>query len=125
MRSALTMLLSLFLAVACFGQLSAAKWKVATITGVKVHEPAVGSDSSAPQYEVTSRVDNTEYVVLYVAPVGTLPDIARYRLGQDIPVLVGTDSIKYNDMTGTTREVPILSRRTIPSSAAKKLDDKR
>ncbi len=85
MKTALTLLLSLLFAVACFGQSSAAKWKVASITGVRVHEPAVGSDSSAPQYEVTSRIENTEYVVLYVVPAGTLPDIARYRLGQEIP----------------------------------------
>jgi len=126
MRKALTLLLSLLLAATCLAQSSAAKWKVATITGVKVHEPAAGNESSAAaQYEVTARVENTEYVVLYVAPDGTLPDIARYRLGQDVPVLVGTDTIKYNDITGTTREVPILSRRKSPTTAAKKPEDKR
>ena len=126
MRTALMLLMSLSLATICLAQSSAAKWKVATITGVKVHEPAVGNDSSAAQYEVTSRIEDTEYVVLYVAPAGSLPDVARYRLGQEIPVLVGTDSIKYNDMTGTTREVPILSRRNIPAvSTAKKPDVKR
>ena len=90
-----------------------------------MHEPAAGTELSAAQYEVTARVENTEYVVLYVAPAGSLPDVARYRLGQEIPVLVGTDSIKYNDLTGTTREVPILSRRNIPAvSTAKKPDGK-
>jgi hypothetical protein len=124
MRRALILLLSAMLAPLCLGQSSAAKWKVATITGVKVHEPAAGNDSSATQYEVTSKVEDTEYVVLYVAPAGSLPDVARYRLGQDVPVLVGTDTIKYSDLTGTTREVPILSRRKIPTTAAKKPDDK-
>jgi len=123
MRKALTLLLSLLLAATCLAQSSAAKWKVATITGVKVHEPAAGNESSAAaQYEVTARVENTEYVVLYVAPAGSLPDTARYRLGQDVPVLVGTDTIKYNDMTGTTREVPILSRRNLPTSTPAKGD---
>jgi len=125
MRTVLMLLLSVSLAATCLGQSSAAKWKVATITGVKVHEPAAGNDSSAPQYEVTSRIEDTEYVVLYVAPAGSLPDTARYRLGQDLLVLVGTDTIKYNDITGTTREVPILSRRNIPAvSTAKKPDVK-
>jgi len=124
MKRALILLLSAILAPLCLGQSSAAKWKVATITGVKVHEPAVGNDSSATQYEVTSKVEDTEYVVLYVAPAGSLPDVARYRLGQDVPVLVGTDTIKYSDLTGTTREVPILSRHKIPTTAAKKPDDK-
>jgi len=127
MRTALMLLLSLSLAATCLAQSSAAKWKVATIMGVKVHEPAAGNESSAAaQYEVTARVENTEYVVLYVAPAGSLPDTARYRLGQDLLVLVGTDTIKYNDMTGTTREVPILSRRNIPTATtAKKPDGKR
>jgi len=124
MRTALMLVMSLLLATTCLGQSSAAKWKVATITGVKVHEPAAGNDSSAPQYEVTSKVEDTEYVVLYVVPAGSLPDMVRYRLGQEVPVLVGTDTIKYSDMTGTTREVPILSRRKIPTTAAKKPDDK-
>lgn len=125
MRTALMLVLYLLLAATCLGQSSAAKWKMASITGVKVHEPATGNDSSATQYEVTSKVEDTEYVVLYVAPAGSLPDIARYRLGQDVRVLVGTDTIKYNDITGTTREVPILSRRKIPTTAAKKPDGKR
>jgi len=123
MRTALIWLLSLLLGTTCLAQ-STPTWKVATITGVKVHEPAAGNDSSAPQYEVTSKIEDTEYVVLYVAPAGSLPDVARYRLGQEVPVLVGIDTIKYNDMTGTTREVPILSRRKIPTTAAKKPDDK-
>ena len=122
MRMAAILLLSAMLTPLCLGQSSAAKWKVATITGVKVHEPAGGNDSSAAQYEVTSRIENIEYVVLYVAPAGSLPDVARYRLGQEVPVLVGTDTIKYNDMTGTTREVPILSRRNLPASTPAKED---
>jgi hypothetical protein len=126
MRTALTLLLFLSLAATCLAQSSAAKWKVATIMGVKVHEPAAGNGSSAPQYEVTSRIEDTEYVVLYVAPAGSLPDVARYRLGQDVVVLVGTNTIKYNDITGTTREVPILSRRNIPTvTMAKTPDGKR
>jgi hypothetical protein len=125
MRTALMLLMSLALVTTCLAQSSAAKWKVATIMGVKVHEPAAGTELSAAQYEVTARVENTEYVVLYVAPAGSLPDTPRYRLGQDVLVLVGTDTIKYNELGGITREVPILSRRNIPAvTMAKKPDGK-
>ena len=124
MRTVLMLFLPLLLASACLGQSPAAKWKVATITGVKVHELAAGKEPSATEYEVTSRIENVEYVVLYAAPPGKIPDMVRYRLGQEVPVLVGTDTIKYNDMTGTTREVPILSRRTIPTTTAEKPEDK-
>jgi hypothetical protein len=126
MRTALILLMVLALAATCLAQSSPAKWKVATIMGVKVHQPVSGDESSAAQYDVTAKVENTEYVVLYVAPPGSLPDTARYRLGQDLLVLVGTDTIKYNDITGTTREVPILSRRKIPAvTTTKKPDGKR
>jgi len=122
MRTVLMLLMSLSLAATCLAQSSAAKWKVATIMGVKVHEPVAGNESSAAQYEVTAKIENTEYVVLYVAPSGSVPDIVRYHLGQEVPVLVGTDTIKYNDITGTTREVRILSRRNLPTSTPAKED---
>jgi hypothetical protein len=124
MRRALMLLMSLSLATICLGQSASARWQVATITEAKLHSPTAGNDSSTVQYEVTARIENTEYVVLYVAPAGSLPDVARYRLGQDVPALVGTDTIKYSDLTGTTRDVPILSRRKIPTTAGKKPDDK-
>jgi hypothetical protein len=54
MRTVLMLLMSLSLATTCLAQSSAAKWKVATITGVKVHEPVAGNESSAAQYEVTA-----------------------------------------------------------------------
>ena len=90
---------------------SSEKWQVATIMDVKVHSPAPGEDANA--YDVTVRVGNTEYVVLYAPPDGSFRDEVRYRLGIDSLVQVGTDSIKYNDMLGKTYEVPIISRRTI------------
>jgi hypothetical protein len=58
------------------------------------------------------RVGNTEYVVLYTPPDGT--DVVEYRLGRDGLVLVGTDTIKFSDMLGRPREVPILHRRAVP-----------
>ena len=92
---------------------SSEKWQVATIMDVTVHPPASGGDANAIAYDVTVRVGNTEYVVLYVPPEGSFRDAVRYRLGIDSLVLVGTDTIKYNDMLGKTYEVPIISRRTI------------
>ena len=92
---------------------SAEKWQVATILDVKVHPPAPGGDANAIAYDVTVRVGNAEYVVLYVPPDGSFQEAVKYRIGIDSLVLVGTDSIKYNDTLGTTYEVPIISRRAI------------
>jgi hypothetical protein len=91
---------------------------------VKAHPPAAGEDAPAVRYDVTLKVGNTEYVVLYVPPDGTLKEIVEYRLGMDGLVLVGTDTIKYNDMLARTREVPIISRRTIPPKSTEKKPEK-
>jgi hypothetical protein len=57
------------------------------------------------------RVGNTEYVVLYVPPDGSVKEIVEYSLGQDRLALVGTETIKFNDALGRTWEVPILRLR--------------
>jgi len=82
--------------------------------GAKVHQSTAGDDSFSRQYDVTVRVGTTEYVVLYVAPEVGLIDTVRYRLGEDLLVLVGPENIKYNEMTGSTREVTILHHRDLP-----------
>ena len=94
-----------------------AKWQVATIMEVKIHLPAAGEDANAIQYDVTVRVGDTEYVVLYVPPDGGFKEGVKYKLGIGGLVLVGTDTIKYNDDLGNTREVRIISRRSIAANS--------
>jgi len=125
MRRVVIVWLCFLLAVACFAQSPSAKWQVATIMDVKAHPPTAGEDPSAVQYDVTLRVGSMEYVVLYVPPDGTLKEIIQYRLGQDGLVLVGTDTIKYNDTLGRTREVSILRRRTIAANTADNKPEKK
>ena len=60
----------------------ASKYQVATITAVKPHQPA--SDASdAASYDVTVKVDNTLYVVLYTPPLGT--NTVKYAAGRELP----------------------------------------
>ncbi len=113
MRIAAPLLVACLGMVLCLGQSSSSKWEPATIMAVQAHPPAAGEGSSQVRYDVTLRVGTTEYIVLYVPPDGTLRDIVKYRLGMDGLVLVGTDTIKYNDILAITREVPIISRHTI------------
>ncbi len=117
--------ISLFLLLAtCLAESPSAKWQVATIMEVKAHPQTDGVEPSTPQYDVTVRVGTVEYVVLYVPPDGT--QTIRYLLGIDHLVLVGDSTIKYNDLLGASREVPILrSRRIQPVTAASKPEVKR
>ena len=85
------------------------KWQIATITEVKPH-PAAGENTSDPiTYDVTVKVGETVYVVRYTTPSDALPP--RYAAGRDLLVLVGKDTITYNDMLGRSFEVPIQSQK--------------
>ena len=123
MKTALTFFFSFVMLTSCFGQSTSTKWQVATIMDIKAHPPAAEDEAAPVQYYVTVRVDNTEYVVLYVAPDANLKDVIGYYPGMDGLVLVGADKIKYNDMLGRTRELPIISRRAISAKSPEKKTD--
>ena len=111
----------------CFGQSSSssspaaasAKYQPAQVMAVKVHQPIEDKDSRLARYDVTVRVGETEYVVLYTPPEGI--DVVEYQLGRTGMVLVGPDSLKWFDILNRPREAPILRRRVIPpkTTAAK------
>ena len=90
---------------------SASKWQVATITEVKPH-PAAGENASDPiTYDVSVKVGDTIYLVLYTTPLGEIPP--KYAAGRDLLVFVGKNTITYNDMLGRSLQVPIESQRPV------------
>jgi|ERR1017187_813987 hypothetical protein len=96
------------LALAALGQ-STSKYQVGTITEVKPHQAAGDGGSDATSYDVSVKVGDTIYVVLYTTPLG---DVApKYAAGRDLLVLVGKNTITYNDMLGQSLQVPIESQR--------------
>jgi len=89
---------------------SPSKYQVGTITDVKPHQPASGAPSAVVSYDVSLKVDDTIYVLLYTPPLGMIT--VRYAAGRELLVLVGKKTITYNDIVGNSLEVPIISRRT-------------
>src|SRR5215469_14343927 len=85
------------------------KYEVATITDVQIHP---GNGSGAASYDVSVKVGKTIYVLLYKDPSGS--GTVKYAAGREGLVLVGKDSIRYNDLLGESHELPILSRRSAP-----------
>jgi hypothetical protein len=86
---------------------SASKWQVATITEVKAH-PAAEEDAFDPiTYDVSVKVDDTIYLVRYTTPAGEIAP--KNAAGRDLLVLVGKNTITYNDMLGRSLQVPIES----------------
>jgi hypothetical protein len=93
---------------------STSQYQEATITEVKVHEAGerVGA-SDAVSYDVSVRVGDTSYVVLYNPP---LRDISvKYAAGRSGLVLVGKNTIRYNDLLGRSFDLPIESQKAAPS----------
>jgi len=105
---------------------STSKYQVGTITEVKTHLTDASSTSDAVSYDVSVKVGNTIYMVLYTPPLGE--ETVKYSAGRDLLVLVGKRTIRYNDILGQSFEVPIESQKPAAkpdqskaaSSAAKK-----
>ncbi len=91
-----------------FGQ-SASKYQVGTITEVKVHQPAGSGASNATSYDVSVKVGDTIYVVLYTPELGQ--ETVKYAAGREILVLVGKTTITYNDIMGRSFSVPIEGQK--------------
>jgi len=110
----------LFICVSSFLALcqSPSKYQVGTITDVKPHPSAGGASSNPTSYDVSLKVDDTTYVVLYTPPLGMTT--VRYAAGRELLVLVGKTTITYNDILGNSSEVQIVSRKTAPSAKRSK-----
>jgi len=93
---------------------SASKYQVGTITAVKPHQSGSDARSDATSYDVSVRVGNTVYVVLYTPPLGM--NTVNYAAGRELLVLVGKKTITYNDIMGSSHEVPIVSQKPATDS---------
>lgn len=91
-----------------FGQ-STSKYQVGTITEVKAHQAAGSGASDTTSYDVSVKVGDTIYVVMYTPPLGE--DTVKYAAGRDLLVLVGKNTITYNDILGRSFAVPIERRQ--------------
>ena len=88
---------------------STSKYQVATILEVKPLHNAGDPASDATSYNVSVKVGDTIYVVLYTTPLGEVPP--TYAAGRQMLVLVGKNAITYNDILGRSLQVPIESQK--------------
>src|SRR5277367_259185 len=87
---------------------STTQYKVGTITAVQPHPSAAGSNPSADSYDVSLKVGDTTYIVLYTPPYGL--QTVRYATGREFMVVVGEKTITFNDTLGNSSELPIESQ---------------
>jgi hypothetical protein len=105
------------LALAALGQ-STSKYEVGMIIDVKARQVAGDSTSDPASYDVSVKVGDTIYVVLYTPPLGDLPP--KYITGREMLVLVGKNTITYNDMLGRSLQVRIQSQKPAADPKASK-----
>jgi len=88
---------------------------------VQPHESASAKADDAARYDVSVKVGNTLYVILYAPPPGA--DITQYAVGRDLLVSIEGDTLTFNDVHGQKTQVPILRRETLPDPGAPTLSD--
>jgi hypothetical protein len=88
---------------------STSKYQVGTITEVKPHQIATQGSSDVASYDVSVKVGDTIYLVLYTPPLGE--GTPEYAAGRELLVLVGKNTITYNDILGRSFDVPIESQK--------------
>jgi hypothetical protein len=92
----------------------ASKYQVGSITAVNAHpDDAENGNTGTARYDISVKIGDTAYVVLYTASPGTYG--VQQAAGHDLLVLVGIDTITFNDLLGRRSEVPILRREALPA----------
>ena len=88
---------------------STSKYEVGAITEVKPHQAAAHGSPDVSRYDVSVKVGDTIYLVLYTPPLGEITP--QYAAGRELLVLVGKNTITYNDILGRSFDVPIESQK--------------
>ena len=100
--------------LSAFSQTSSPKYQPGTIMDVTEHHNSAQHDTDVRQYDVSVKVANTTYVVLFTPPTGS--NSVTYARGTDLLVLVGSNTLTFNKGSVKT-EVPILSREVGPAQS--------
>lgn len=103
-------------AITLLGQSETQKYQSATVLDAKEHQGPVSDkaeDPSITRYDITIRVKDTEYVVLFTPRPGTHG--FQYMNGTTLLVLVKDNTVTFNDILGRSMTAPILSQRPAAS----------
>jgi len=97
---------------------SAPKYQLGNITEVRPHQNAELGASDATGYDVSVKVGDTIYTVLYTPALEE--ETVKYIAGRDLVVLVGETTIRYTDILGQSHELRIESQSLLAIRAAQK-----
>jgi hypothetical protein len=96
------------------GQTPPSNYQRGTIIAVTPHQNAEGEHTpDLARYDVSVKVGNTNYVVLFTPPNGS--NTVEYSTGTDMLFLVGDNTLTFNSMVSGKTEMPILRREALPA----------
>lgn len=95
-------------------QTPSSKFEPGTIMAVTPHTTPGQRDTSVTQYDVSLKVGQTTYVVLYAPPNGG--NTVTYATGDEVLVLVGSTTVAINTPSGKV-DAPILRHETGPAQS--------
>lgn len=99
--------------LSAMGQTPQPNYQRGTITAVTAHQNTSGESSrDVVQYDVSVKVGNTNYVVLFTPPNGS--NTVEYSAGTDMLFLVGDNTLTFNSTISGKTEMPILRREALP-----------
>ena len=111
MKRSLVVFMLCMSALASFGQTPSSKYQPATIISVRAHDSSGKNATDRMQYDVSVRVGNTLYVVLYTSRGS---NFVEFSAGNELLVLVGETTLRFNDSLSGETDVPILSQKAVP-----------
>jgi hypothetical protein len=98
-------------------QTASSNYQVGTIVAVVPHPGAPSdADSSVARYDVSIKVRDTIYVVLYIPPDSV--HAVKYAAGSEVLVSIGKDTVTISRKLDGTTEAPILRTETLPAQPA-------
>jgi hypothetical protein len=115
MRGWLVVMLMHVAVVFVHGQTASSKFQPGTITAVTARQSPGQHETDVTEYEVSVKVGDTKYVVLYTPP--NRANTVKYSAGNQLLVLVGSDTLTFNSALSGETKVPILSRETLPATS--------
>jgi hypothetical protein len=114
MRNYLALIL-MFSATLGIAQKPSSEYQPGTIMAVTTHQNPGPHDTDVTRYDVSVRVGDTTYAVLYTPPVGS--NTVKFAAGLEMLFLVGDKTLTFNTVAAGKTELPILSRATLPTHA--------
>lgn len=95
------------------GQTGSDHYQVGTIMKVRPYQNTSKDQNAASQYEVSVKVVDSIYVILYTQPSGGTG--VQFAEGLQKLVLIGDGTLTFNDILGKTTVAPILRREELPA----------